>query len=84
MKYYAFVTQEAVGVFTDWDRVKLIVFGRKRALHKSFTSFDAAKAYLLSNISEMDLYDFGLDRCPLFLNKKFVRKMQFISDKNVH
>ncbi len=80
-KYYAFITPFAVGIFTQWPEVDAIVTGTKGAHHRSFCTFEAAQDFILSNLPEMDRQDFGLNRNPIYLNKKFVRTKQFFAEK---
>lgn len=77
-KFYAVVTPETTGIFTSWSRVCSIVIGTKNAIHKSFSTYDEAKDFVFSNLCEIDIQDFGLNLCPLYLNKKFVRYDKFI------
>lgn len=81
MKYYAFLTPTSLGIFTNWPHVESIVSGAKNTVHKSFHSYDEAKQYILSQLSDTDRVDYCLDRCTLYLNKKFVRKAQYILEK---
>ncbi|MHC1695851.1 MAG: RNase H1/viroplasmin domain-containing protein [Eubacteriales bacterium] len=81
IKYYAFITPIAVGVFTSWLDVERIVTGIKGAQHKSFNNFAAAQLYVGSTLSDMDKLDFGLDKNKLYLNKKFIRKQQYIKEQ---
>lgn len=80
-KYYAVVTPDIVGIFTNWFIVSKLVKGTKRTHYKSFEELESAKSYMFEHLSEEDIPDFGLDRCPIFLNKRFVRKAQYISEK---
>jgi len=77
-KYYAVLTSNLVAIFTSWEYTSKAVIGIKNVRHKSFPSYDEAKCFIMSELSHMDAIDFGLDRCPLYLNKKFVRRNEFI------
>lgn len=83
-KYYAVITPNVLGIFTNWTSASALVTGTKNSQHKSFPVYEDAKQYIVSELSPIDIIDFGLDRCSLFLNKKFVRKAQFIADKEAH
>jgi len=80
-KFYAVITPDIIGVFTNWKDVEPLVIGTKKAIHKSFSSYDGAKSFVFDHLTDDDILDFCLDRCPLYLNKKFVRKKQFIAAK---
>lgn len=83
-KFYAFVTPSAVGVANNWGRAASVVTGTKGAEHKSFETYLSAQEYVLSKLSEKDVNDFGLDKNQLFLNKIFVRKDDYIKEKEAH
>lgn len=80
-KFYAVVTPDVTGVFTDWGVTKSIVDGVKDAHHKSFSTFEQAKKYMLENLTFAAYKDFGLDRCPVFPDKKYVCMKAFIGQK---
>lgn len=82
-KYYAVVTPDIVGIFTNWFVVSKLVKGTKRTHYKSFEELEGAKAYVFEHLSEEDIQDFGLDRCPIFLNKKFLRCKAFIEKREI-
>lgn len=84
MKYYAFITPESVGIFNDWNKVENHIVGIKNSYHKSFKDYEDAKSFIFSHLSEYDILDFCLDRCNLYLNKCFVRKAQFIAEKEAN
>lgn len=81
LKYYSFITQDAIGVFTDWDNVSSLITGAKGAQHKKFFTYEQAKSFIIDALSEADMVDFGLDKMPIYLNKKYVRKNSFIESK---
>lgn len=83
-KYYAVVTPDIVGIFTNWFVVSKLVKGTKKTHYKSFVELEPAKAYVFEHLSEEDILDFCLDRCPIYINKRFVRKAQYISEKETY
>lgn len=80
-KYYAVITNKNVGVYDQWFIVNKIKEENPIFKCVKFDQKYEAVGYIRSQLSEKDWYDYCLDRCPMFLNKTFVRKKRYIAVK---
>lgn len=80
-KLFAVITPSIVGIFDQWFIVKQIIDWTPTFKYMTFSTKREAVGFIRSNLSDEDWEDFCLDRCPLYINKKFVRLKKYIENK---
>lgn len=80
-KFYTVITRRVVGIFDAHWKCKKIIEETPTFDIKVFAEQHQAEGYIRRHLSESDRRDFGLDRCPPYVNKKFVRKSSYIANK---
>lgn len=76
VKHYAVVKGHKTGIFTSWSEVKPLVIGYPGAKHKSFATYDLAKAYLngednISKLNEIKISDNNDNEIPLTMESQY-------------
>lgn len=60
-RFYAVITEESVGIFTEWSEAKALSNGVSNRL-KGFSGYYQALEFLLSCLTLEEIQSFGLDK----------------------
>ncbi len=76
-KYYAVISPKAVGVYDKWFIAEKVIRSSTKSEYMTFTTKGEAVGFISRRLTDDDWHDFCFDRCPIYVNKTFVRLKEY-------